>query len=266
MARLKFTDEAIAAAAYAAAGKEVVVADPLLHRHRLTITPQRKKFEIQAERPKRFGGRRTYVRTTGIAPMAKIAEARERATAMLALIDAGQEPEGHAGTLGDAWERFKVRGDLRPRTLKVYQGAYDRCLSHWATMPLKTLSEHPVMAEDLHKQLTEERGPSEANHALELLRIIYNAQAKRDRTLVLGHHPCTSVQWNPTKPADAAIPSAMMPAWAAQLEKLRKRNPLRAGFQILCIRTGCRPPANCRAPSSPILNAACWCCPRQRRT
>ncbi len=242
MAKIKLTDESIAAAPYVAVGaKEVVVPDPLLHRHRLTITATRKKFEIQAERPKKFGERKTFVRTIGTAPMMKVAEAREKATGMLARIDAGQEPEGHASTLGDAWERFKSRGDLRPRTLKVYEGAYNRCLSPWAATPLKTLSDNPTMAEDLHKKLTAERGPSEANHALELLRIIFRAQAKRDRTLVLGHHPCTSVQWNPTKPADAAIPSAMMPAWAVQLEKLRERNPLRAGFQFLCLRTGCRP-------------------------
>jgi hypothetical protein len=75
MARVKFTDESIAAAAYVAVGNpEVVVPDPLLHRHRLTITATRKRFEIQAERPKKFGPRKTYVRALGIAPMMSVAD------------------------------------------------------------------------------------------------------------------------------------------------------------------------------------------------
>ena len=66
MARAKFTDESIAAVAYAGvANPEVVIPDPVLHRHRLTITATRKRFEIQAERPKRFGPRKTYVRMLG---------------------------------------------------------------------------------------------------------------------------------------------------------------------------------------------------------
>ena len=69
---------------------------------------------------------------------------------------------------------------------------------------------------------------------------------------MLGHHPCTSVKWNPEKPADAAIPSALMLAWRAQLEKLRARNPFRAGFHILCLRTGCRPGELSRAKWSDI--------------
>jgi hypothetical protein len=178
----------------------VVVPDPLLHRHRLTITATRKRFEIQAERPKKFGPRKTYVRTVGIAPMMSVAEAREKATAMLARIDAGKDPAGYENTLGEAWERLRERSDLKPRTLKVYAGSYDRCLSLWASTSLRTLSDNPVMAEELHRKLTHERGPIQANHALQLLRIIYRSQAKRDRTLVLGHHPARASSGIPKSP------------------------------------------------------------------
>ena len=43
-----------------------------------------------------------------------------------------------------------------------------------------------------------------------------------------------------------------MSAWRAQLEKLRERNPLRAGFHVLCLRTGCRPGELSRAKWSDI--------------
>ena len=47
MARVKFTEESTAGVAYRGGRQPgVVVPDPLLHRHRLTVTATRKRFEI----------------------------------------------------------------------------------------------------------------------------------------------------------------------------------------------------------------------------
>jgi hypothetical protein len=88
-------------------------------------------------------------------------------------------------------------------------------------MPLATLSAQPVLAEDLHRKLTHEHGPSEANHALRLLRTIFRDTARRDRSLVREQHPCTSVTWNVEKPAadKKAIPLKFLPTWAEQVER-----------------------------------------------
>jgi hypothetical protein len=77
----------------------------------------------------------------------------------------------------------------------MHAALYKRRLD-WANMPLATLSAQPVLAEDLHTKLTQKHGPSEANHALRLLRTIFRDTARRDRSLVREQHPCTSITWN----------------------------------------------------------------------
>jgi integrase len=245
-----FTDEFMASLPHPGKGQaEWVYPDPLLPRHRLVVKRKRKIFEVQAERPKRFGERRrTFVVQTGVAPGTKAVDARKKALEVLGQIEAGHDPRasqglGIATTLGAAWDRYRQRKDLRPRTLAMHAALYKRRLAQWAHMPLATLSAQPVLAEDLHKKLTQEHGPSEANHALRLLRTIFRDTARRDRTLIRDQHPCTSVSWNVDKPAaDAkAIPLQFLPSWSEEVERLRKSSPIRASFAILNLRLGTRP-------------------------
>ena len=169
MARVKFAEAHRRSCLYVGVGNpEVVIPDPVAPPQVDHHGDAEAVREIKAERPKRFGARKTYVRALGIAPMMSVAGAREKATAMLARVNSGKDPAGYENTLGDAWEQVRARSDLKPRTLKVYAATYNRCLSQWASTPLKTLSDNPVMSEELHNKLTDERGPSEANHALHL--------------------------------------------------------------------------------------------------
>lgn len=78
-----FTDEFIARLPHPGRGQgEWIYPDPLLPRHRLVVKRRRKVLEIQADRPKRFGERRTYVVKTGAAPGTKVEDARKRAVAV----------------------------------------------------------------------------------------------------------------------------------------------------------------------------------------
>jgi integrase len=250
-----FTDECIARLPHPERGQgEWVYPDPLLPRHRLVVKRRRKILEIQADRPKRFGERRTYVVKTGAAPGTKVEDARKRAIALLTQIEAGLDPRASDGlgepvTLSEAWERFRQRPDLRPGTLRTYAPQYKRCLAEWAHMPLATLSAQPRLAEDLHRKITEERGPSEANHALRLLRTIFRDAARRDRSLIRDQHPCTSIKWNRDKSAadEKAIPLKSLRAWFDEVEGLRARSPIRASFAILNLRLGTRPGELARA-------------------
>jgi hypothetical protein len=45
--------------------KEELYPDPVVRRHRLVVSQTKKTFEIQAERPGRFGPRKTYKTQTG---------------------------------------------------------------------------------------------------------------------------------------------------------------------------------------------------------
>jgi integrase len=250
-----FTDECIENLPHPGKGQgEWVYPDPLLPRHRLVVKRKRKIFEVQAERPKRFGERRTFVLKTGGAPGTKAADARKKALEALGQIEAGFDPRASQGlsvvtTLGTAWDRYRQRTDLRPRTLATHTALYKRRLAQWANMPLATLSAQPVLAEDLHKKLTQEHGPSEANHALRLLRTIFRDTARRDRSLIRDQHPCTSVSWNVEKPAAEAkaIPLQFLRSWSEEVERLRKSSPIRASFAILNLRLGTRPGELARA-------------------
>lgn len=250
-----FTDECIRSLPHPGQGQgEWIYPDPLLPRHRLVVKRKRKIFEVQAERPKRFGDRRTFVVKTGVAPGTMAVEARKKALEVLSQIEAGLDPRaseglGEATTLEAAWIRYSHRTDLRPRTLAVHTALYRRRLAHWANMPLASLSAQPVLAEDLHKKLTAQHGPSEANHALRLLRTIFRDAARRDRSLIRDQHPCTSITWNCEKPAaeEKAIPLLLLPTWAEQVERLRHRSPIRASFALLNLRMGTRPGELARA-------------------
>lgn len=145
-------------------------------------------------------------------------------------------------TLGSAWVEFKKRDDLRPRTRKLYEDTYDRCLKQWEREPLATLAANPVMARDEHRALSKKRGPRTANMALSQLRAIHRHAARLDTSLSFERHPCTAVEFHDEKPRqNAAIPAELMPAWGGQLTKLRALSPLRASFQILNLRFGTRP-------------------------
>src|SRR5262245_43139337 len=247
--KIEFDDEAILTAPYAT-GNEIIIKDPLLRGHRLTIKRRTKSFEIQIERPRALGPRKTYVLVTGTAPFTKIEAARKKAIDLVNAIKEGKDPteSGERVTVAAAWERFKSRPGLRPRSLRSYESLYKRYLVALADTPLATLSAQPAIAEDLHAKLTKEGkkekgSPVDANRALQLLRAIYRDAARRDRALVREHHPCTSIRWNAEEPAaeEKFIPPKMMPFWSKQLDKLRKTNPWRASYQMLLLRLGCRP-------------------------
>lgn len=228
---------------------EVVYRDPTLNKHRLVVKAQRKVFEIQMERPKAYGPRRTFVVQTGSVPGATIAEARTHALEAMTLIRDGKDPHGKAPapgapgtTLAMAFADYEARPGLKPGTLRNARHDYNRHLAHWATTPLKTLVENPREALDLHRKITQENGPSAADHALRFLRTIYRHAAKLDTSLPTDRHPCTAVEWHGDKTRQgASIPAALMPAWHTQLEALRAASPMRACFHMLCLRLGTRP-------------------------
>jgi integrase len=246
MAKQAWTDQWVRELPHPREGEpERVYRDPSVAGHRLTITRNRKKFEVQAKWPKRLGGK-TFVVITGDALDCTVEQARDMAATMLARIRKGEDPRGRSAeketTLGGAWTKYKERGDLRPRTRAMYDGMYRRNLEPWAGESLRTLVMNPTKAHDEHKVITKRSGPSEADHAMRLLRSIYRHAARLDTSLPGDRNPCSAVEWHGDKKrTEGAIPAKMMPAWKKQLEAVRKRSPIRAAFQILLLRLGCRP-------------------------
>jgi integrase len=228
-------------------GGEVIHQDPRVSGHRLVLRKTRKTFEVQRDRPLRYGPRKTFKVQVGSVVTTTIEEARKKAIEVLAQVERGLDPRPQlevptVTTLGSAWEEFKRRPDLRPSTRKLNEQTYNRCLKKWEGESLANLAAHPVMARDEHRAITEARGPRTANMAMSLLRAIHRHAAQLDTSLSFERHPCTAVDFHDEKPREgAAIPGQAMPQWSAQLEKLREVSPIRASFHMLCLRLGTRP-------------------------
>jgi integrase len=226
---------------------EAVYPDPQVSGHRLVVRKTRKIFEVQRDSPKIFGPRKTFKVQTGNVLTTTVEQARTEAILALGQIAKGLDPhpameQPAVTTLGSAWAEFKKRDDLRPRTFKLYEDTYDRCLRRWENEPMATLAANPVMARDEHRALTKMRGPRTANMALSQLRAIHRHAARLDTSLSFERHPCTAVEFHDEKPrANAAIPAVGMSAWFKQVEKLRETSPIRASFHVLCLRLGTRP-------------------------
>jgi integrase len=226
---------------------EVTIPDPQVSGHRIVLRKTRKVFEVQRDRPLRFGPRKTFKVQTGDALTTTVEEARTKAIVVLGHIAKGLDPHPKlqrpvATTLGSAWSEFIQRDDLGPRTRKLYEDTYDRCLQQWENETLAVLAGNPILARDQHRAITEERGPRTANAAMALLRSIHRHAAKLDTSLSFERHPCTAVVFHDERPRqNAAIPTEIIPAWFAQLDKLHELSPLRAVFQLLNLRLGTRP-------------------------
>jgi integrase len=246
----RWTDNWVRSLEHPDSGKpERVFHDPTLSGHRLAVKRTRKVFEVQADQPRRFwvnGKRKTFVVQTGDALETTIDQSRERAIVVLGRIRKGEDPRDRSPeretTLGGAWEEFKKRSDLGSRTLAMYEGAWNRCLAMWKDQTLRGLVENPRMARDEHANITKNKGPSEAEHAMRLLRSIYRHSARLETSLPGDRHPCSAVEWHGDRTRkDAAIPATQMPTWKKEVEGMRNESPLRAAFQILLLRLGCRP-------------------------
>ncbi len=215
----RWTDPWVKALEHPAPGRpEVVFHDPTLNKHRLVVKRTRKIFEVQAEQPQAFNGgrRKTYVVQVGDANDLTVEMARDRAAVILSRIRKGEDPRSRSAerevTVGGAWEEFKKRDDIRPRTLGVYEQTYDSVLKPWADRTLRSLVDEPRLARDEHAKVTKERGPCAADHGFRLLRAVYRHAAQLDTTLPRDRHPCSAVQWHGDKKrTGAAITAAEMP-------------------------------------------------------
>ena len=231
---------------------------PLPHPHlrslRIHFGKLTKAWKLQADRTV-AGKRTTFKRTLGHWPEMKMEAALAAARAAKGAIHAGRDPRDAApatATLGQAFERFQRRKGIAERTVEDAAGTYRRCLSSLGPRALKDLGEQPSIARELHERLTATKGKVQANQALRLLRAVYRYQARDDRSLDAGKHPCTSVEWNKEKAAQRAIPFAEMPAWAAMVSAMK--NPVRQAFQRLCLFTGARPGELARALAEDVAD------------
>src|SRR5665213_3948964 len=95
---IRWTDEWVQALEHPRAG-ERVYRDPTMARHRLVVKVRKKVFEVQAERPRTYGPRKTWVVQVGEAPICKLNEARTKAIEVLSAVVQGGNPHPKALSL-----------------------------------------------------------------------------------------------------------------------------------------------------------------------
>ena len=249
----RLDDEAVAKLPFAKTGA-YVVRDAMLTRHAVRVSKRHRTFFVQAERPARYqqskDDRKTFVVRLGRHPMTTVAQARAKAIAVLGRVDDGLEPHEATTptirhtTLGVAYDDFMAamrRDECAPKTIKEHARWYKAHLADWEDKTLLALNEMRKDVRDRHNDITKKNGPVAANHVMRLLRAIYRHAASSDTKLSVENHCCLGVAWNPEKRRDLAIPFEQMPAWWRQVNALRAKSPIRAGFHALTVLTGQRP-------------------------
>jgi integrase len=232
------TDRAVARLAN---GATRTVRDDKLKGFVVRVGKNRKTYRVELER--RTNGKRTFIsKKLGEHPYVRADDARRAA-----MIIVGKHATGIVAprvTLRQAFEEWKASGKAAPQWIKDCDERFMRSLGHWANEDLASLSDRPDQVRDLHRDLTERRGPSEGNHTMRLLKTIYNNARESHRGLP-ADLPTSGVAWNQERRADRAIPFDQFPVWAAQVAAIP--NPIRRAFHRLCLFTGCRPGELARA-------------------
>jgi integrase len=184
-----------------------------------------------------------------------VAEAREKARALLHAMASGQDPQierraarERSGTVRELLEDYiavrSTRQDrpLRASTAKKYREVLRRCVSDWLDRPLSNITGDMVAAR-YEELLT--RSTSDANNAMRVLRAVSRRAMrvlplKPDGTRLIVE-PATTVlngQWAIIRRRTSVLEPAELPAWWDAAKKLRSSHSSRA-LQLLLL-TGLR--------------------------
>jgi integrase len=209
-----------------------------------------KSFVVEARvagRPKRF--------TIGTVQRFTVAEARDKARALLHGMANGQDPQierraarERSGTLRELLDdyiavRSRRQGKpLRASTAKKYRDVLGRCLSDWLDRPLSDITGAMVAAR-YEELLT--RSSADANNAMRVLRAVSRRAMrvlplKADGTRIITEPATTALsgQWASITRRTTVLEPADLAAWLGAVKELRSSQSSRA-LQLLLL-TGLR--------------------------
>ena len=122
-------------------------------------------------------------------------------------------------TLENAFQEFLSTRQLKPRTIKDYQGFIDSTFSDWGKRPIKDITRDMVSRK--HKHLGEEIGHAQANQAFRFLRSLFNYCAAKfedlDGSPLVKFNPVLILtqtrQWFRVNRKQTIIKSRDLPKW-----------------------------------------------------
>ena len=254
VARISFTDKAIAALPFAEAG-QTIVRDTDLPGFFLKIGIRTKAFMVQGDLWK-DDKRQSLTVKVGEAGKLPAREARAKAKVLLGSIADGIDPRpkatvsvehvstavSTAPTLRSAWTSYRDshmrRKGRSEGTISNYADHVERLLVDWLDVPLSNLGDDPGLVKARHDKLSDENGPYIANGCMRSLRAIYNHARKTARSLP-PENPVLAVDWNVERRRDTAMGVDDLSPWLKQLAALD--NPIRREFHLFLLLAGSRP-------------------------
>jgi integrase len=111
-------------------------------------------------------------------------------------------------------------------------------LPEFGKWPLADMSAAPAVIADFHRKVTKDNGPVQANHAARIIRAVYMRAARLDRTLP-PHNPSSAVEFNDETPHGRGLAFKDFPKWADAWRRID--SPIRRGYHLTNVLTGCRP-------------------------
>jgi integrase len=170
-----------------------------------------------------------------------LAEARDAARALLVDMRRGIDPKRKTtGTLQETLNAYLQ--NIKPHTRAIYLRLVNNHLAAWRTRPLASITPQEVDA--LHHAIAakvarrgQHSGHSVANHAVRLLRLLYNFAASRDDTLPRNPVRIRGSEWHKVVPKRRPIAPEQLAAWYAAVMELP---PLGRDYLILTLFTGMR--------------------------
>lgn len=227
---------------------QYVVRDTEVRGFQIVVGKTTRTFTVEVG-TRSLGARKCIKRAIGRFGKLSTREARAKARQLIVEIQSGSGAGRANGgtTLREAWDLYRaslIKKGRRPRTIDFYSGTLNRYLSGWMNAPLARLSRDAVLVAERHSELTRGPGAVTANHAMRVLRAIYNHARKIDRELP-PENPVSAVTFNRESRRDTGMSVEELPEWWNQLQQLD--NPIRREFHLLCLLTASRPNALCRA-------------------
>jgi integrase len=200
------------------------------------------------------GARKTIKVKLGVRGEMTVAEAHERALAVLADFAQGKNPNEERDAerkpkanpedgrlkLSDAFEKFisdgKRSGRLRQGTVDRYLSYYKNHLSHWADRTMEELGRSKKEVRELHERLTNTSGWASANGTIQLLRCCYKKALTLEEGLLAN--PCVAVELNKEKPRNTAMDQQDLRFWWAKVMSLSL--PVKRAYWLIVALTGGR--------------------------
>jgi len=217
-------------------------------RQRLYLDTELKGFGLcVGARTKTFFAQRDVngktVRTTiGRYGVYTVVQAREEAKTLLMQMGKGVNPNrekeqrrAHSVTFDEALimhlSSNKKRSD---RTLTNYRYLANQYLSDWLNRPLSAISRKDCR--ERHQKIGHANGQYAANSVFRVFRAAFNGALKVYEEL--GVNPTIAIDWFAEERRKAAIPSARVRAWHAEV--MHVTNPIRRDYLLFVLYTGLR--------------------------